>query len=48
MTYTASSGRPEIIAAPGFKLGPAAYRIDDAPAAADSGRPDEPTGAGKA
>jgi hypothetical protein len=34
MPYTDTHGRPEIIADPGLKRGPAAYRIDTAPAAA--------------
>jgi hypothetical protein len=28
MTYTDLSGRPEIIADPAFKSGPATYRVD--------------------
>jgi hypothetical protein len=36
MTYTDSSGRPEIIADPALKRGPAAYRIDATPADGDT------------
>lgn len=32
MPYTDSRGRPEIIADPALKLGPAAYRVTSAPA----------------
>jgi hypothetical protein len=45
MTYTDSSGRPEIIADPELKLGPAAYEISTVPEAADTNRSDEAAGA---
>ncbi len=46
MTYTDSSGRPEIVADSEFRLGFASWRIDSVPAAADVARPDETAGAG--
>lgn len=40
MPFTDEHGRPEIIADPALKRGPAAYRIETAPAAAGGGPAD--------
>lgn len=45
MTYTDRNGRPEIIADPGLKCGPAAYRVEPAPDAADQAQRSEAAGA---